>query len=52
MFLGGESHIDFCTQCVIITLAGGAEIIVNDALKIKIFFEFQSLFPANGHLCR
>ena len=42
--LRGESHIDFCTQCVIITLegGGGVKIITNDVLEFRKIIEFQS----------
>ena len=36
-----ESHIDFRTQCVIMTLVGG-RIIANDALKKRKVIEIQS----------
>ena len=38
----GESHIDFRTQCAIMTLASGG-VIANDALKMRKFIEFQSV---------
>ena len=37
----GESHIDFRTQCVIITLEGGKSI-SKDILKFRKFMEFQN----------
>ena len=45
----GESHIDFRTQCVIMTLAEGG-VIANDVSKIRKVIEFQSLYPAKAHL--
>ena len=42
----GESHIDFRTQCVIITLARvylcGEGRIANDVLEMRTVIEFQS----------
>ena len=43
--LRDESHIDFRTQCVIMTLAGG-RIIANDALKKRKVIEIQSSWIA------
>ena len=40
-FIRGVSHIDFRTQCTIMTLAGGG-IIANDVLKMRKVIEFQS----------
>ena len=42
--LRGESHIDFCRQCVIIKLGGGGgvKIITNDVLEFRKIIEFQS----------
>ena len=37
-----ELHIDFRTQCIIMTLAGG-KFIANDVLKMRKVIEFQSL---------
>ena len=40
-----ESHIDFPTQCVIMTGesgGGGGERITNDVLKFRKIIEFQS----------
>ena len=39
--VNGESHIDFCRQCVIIRLAVGGTI-TNDVLKFRKIIEFQS----------
>ena len=39
--LRGESHIDFRTQCVIVTLTGGG-VIANDVLIIRKVIEFQN----------
>ena len=36
-----ELHIDFRTQCAIMTLAGG-KFIANDVLKMRKIIEFQS----------
>ena len=44
-FLRGESHIDFRTQCVIMTPAGG-EVIANDVLKMRRVIAFQSSWIA------
>ena len=43
MLLKGESHIDFHTQCVITTLAGGkkGEAIINDVLNFRKFIQFE-----------
>ena len=40
----GESHVDFCTQGVIMTLAGCWEhwFINNDVLKFRKILKFQS----------
>ena len=42
----GESHIDFRTQCVIMTLTGevrwASGVIVNDVLKMRKVMGFQS----------
>ena len=43
--LRGKSHIEFRTQCVIMTLAGGnrgGEAITNGALKFTKIIEFES----------
>ena len=40
--LRGESHIDFRTQCVIVTLAGGG-VIANDVLIMRKVIAFQNL---------
>ena len=43
--LRGKSHIEFRTQCVIMTLAGsnrGGEAITNCALKFTKIIEFES----------
>ena len=37
----GASHIDFRTQCVIMTLAGGGTV-TNDVLKFRKVIEFES----------
>ena len=37
----GQSHIDFRTQCVIMTLTGGGAI-TNDVLKFRKDIEFDS----------
>ena len=39
--LRGESHIDFRTQCVIVTLVGGG-VIANDVLIMRKVIEFQN----------
>ena len=38
----GDSHIAFCTQCVITMLEGGEEAITGDVLKFRKLIEFQS----------
>ena len=38
-----ELHIDFRTQCFIMTLAGGGRVIANDVFKMRKVIEFQSL---------
>ena len=49
--LMGESHIDFRTQSLIMTLASG-EVIANDVLKMRKVIEFQSLYPVTAYLRR
>ena len=55
------THINFCTQYVIMTLAGrgweeggrgGRGVIANDVLKKRKVMEFRSLCPATAHLSR
>ena len=42
-YLRGESHIDFRTQCVIVTRAGGGGGgIANDVWKFRKVIEFES----------
>ena len=38
----GVTHIDFCTQCVLMTLAGGSGAITNDVLKFRKVNKFES----------
>ena len=37
----GESHIDFCMQCILMTLEGGGAI-TNDIVKFRKVIEFES----------
>ena len=38
-----ESYIDFCTQCVIMTLVSGVGAITNDVLKFRKVIKFERL---------